>query len=196
MTLLDLYNVLLLVGIPVSHYEGELDEYPHIVYQEFNTTYDTASGRAYRKKTRVEITHYTKVEFDPTIDILKGVLLEHDLYFTVATTFNPENEVITNQGEVTITGTITETAKGAECMKLITSQDGRQVFTIGLNNYINIAPIETDGTAEAKVKPYSIGISGISVGVFKDEAKAKAALDGVTAFLSGKDTAYTIPANK
>ena len=79
-------------------------------------------------------------------------------------------------------------------MKLITSQDGRQVFTIGLNNYINIAPVEVEDGA--KIKPYSIGISGVSAGVFKDEKKAKAPLDDVAAFLSGKDTAYTIPADK
>jgi len=79
-------------------------------------------------------------------------------------------------------------------MKLITSQDGRQIFTIGLNNYINIAPVEVD--EKSKEKPYSIGISGISVGVFKDEARSKAALNKVAAFLSGKDVSYAIPADK
>ena len=85
-------------------------------------------------------------------------------------------------------------------MKIITSQDGRQVFTIGANNYINIAPVEvneaSEETKKPKVQPYSIGISGISIGVFKDETRAKAALDGVVTFLCGKDTGYTIPADR
>ena len=103
MILLDLYKALETVGIPVSHYEGELDEYPYIVYQEFSTAYDTASGKVYRERTRVEITHYTKAEFDPTLDNLKGVLLKNDLNFTVATTFDRESKVISNRIEVAIT---------------------------------------------------------------------------------------------
>lgn len=102
MTLLDLYNTLLKVDIPVSHYEGELDEYPYIVYQEFNTSYDTASGKAYKEKTRVEITHFSKAEFDPSLELLKKKLLENNINFSVATTFDKEAKTIINQFEVVI----------------------------------------------------------------------------------------------
>jgi len=101
MTLLDLFKILQAVGIPVSHYEGELDEYPYIVYQEFSTAYDTASGKAYKERTRSEVVHYTKMEFDPTFELLKNVLLKNDLNFIVATTFDRESKVIINRLEVT-----------------------------------------------------------------------------------------------
>ncbi len=103
MTLLELYNVLLQVNIPVSHYEGDLDEYPYIVYQEFNTSYDNASGKAYKEKTRVDITHFSKTEFDPSLDVLKKTLLNNNINFSVATTFDKDSKVIINQLEVIIT---------------------------------------------------------------------------------------------
>jgi len=55
-------------------------------------------------------------------------------------------------------------------MKILISQDGRQVFTIGANNLINISAVEIE--KPAKVTLYSIGIEGISFGLFKREASA------------------------
>jgi hypothetical protein len=102
MILHDFYNALLTVGIPVSHYEGELDEYPYIVYSEYSTSFKTASGKPYEEKTRVEIIHYTKTEFDPSLESLKKMLLDNNIIFSVATTFDPESKVIQSQIEAVI----------------------------------------------------------------------------------------------
>lgn len=78
-------------------------------------------------------------------------------------------------------------------MKIIISQDGQQVFTVGENNLINIAPVEAD--EKQKNPPYSIGIGGVSIGVFKDKAKAVNVLNDVALFLSGREVRYTILAD-
>ena len=104
MTLLDLYNILLKVGIPVSHYETELENYPYISYQELTTTYKYSSGRAVREDIRVDVTHLTKTEFDPTLERLKEVLHESNIGFTITHEYDPDPKFrdILNRFELTI----------------------------------------------------------------------------------------------
>ena len=103
MNLLDLRNILLQVGIPVGHYETKKEEFPRIVFQELSTSYDTASGKAYRENTRVDITHYTQTGLDPTLDKLKEILLKNNIGFNIVTAFDEDSKVIINQFDATIT---------------------------------------------------------------------------------------------
>lgn len=192
MTLLDLYNILLQVGIPVAHNEAELDEYPYIVYQEFNSSYDTASGRAYREKTRVDVTHFSKAEFDPSFDRLKKTLLENNINFTVATTYDKDSKVTHNQIDVVITADMIY--RGLS-MKVVISQNGQQVFTVGANTLINIAPVELTETDNPPIALVSVGIEGISFGVYKESENAQKTLNELVKFLNGGDSCYTIPAD-
>jgi len=96
MTLLDFYNLLLTADMPVAHYETDLEAYPYMIYQEFGTAYKWASGLTVREDTKVEIAHFTKTEFDPSLERLKCVLLKSKIGFTIETLFNPENKVILN----------------------------------------------------------------------------------------------------
>ena len=103
MTLLDLYNTLLQVGITVAHYEAELDEYPYITYQEIATTYQHGSGHPWREDVAVEVVHFTQKEFDPTLEKLKYELHKSNISFTIAHGYDPDEKVIINQFALTIT---------------------------------------------------------------------------------------------
>ena len=102
MTLLDLYNILLSVGITVAHYEAELDTYPYIFYQELATTYKYVSGQPSREDIKVELVHFTQKEFCKDLERLKNVLHKHKLGFTLTHGYDPEIKVIVNQFELTI----------------------------------------------------------------------------------------------
>ena len=102
MTLLELYKKIDSAGVPIWHYEAAQQEYPYAVYQEFAITYDTASGRQYREKTRVSITHFSKEEFDTTLEVLKKVLLENGLIPTIDVTYDKDGGIIINHFEVVI----------------------------------------------------------------------------------------------
>ena len=102
MTLLDLYNILLEVGIPVSHYEIDSENYPYILYQELTTSYKWASGQVSQENIKVEIVHFTKKEFDPSLERLKQVLHKHKIGFTIAHGYDPEQKDIINQFDLII----------------------------------------------------------------------------------------------
>jgi hypothetical protein len=102
MTLLELYNLLLKVGIPVAHYETELTERPYIVYQELFTSYDWASGCTVTEKIKCEVVHVSKTEFDPTFEILKKILLEAKIGFSIETVFELDKKDILNNFDLTI----------------------------------------------------------------------------------------------
>jgi len=102
MKLRDFYQLLLKAGIPVAHYETDLEERPYIIYQELSTSYLWVSGATLREDTRVEVVHLSETEFDPSLELLKDVLLKHKLGFTVATAYDPDGKIIVNQLEVTI----------------------------------------------------------------------------------------------
>ena len=102
MTLRDLHGILRGVGIPVAHYEAELDNYPYIVFNELGTTYSAASGQVWREVTRIGIDHYTKTEWDASLDELKKILLENKLKFTTATIWYVDTKVIHTQIDLSI----------------------------------------------------------------------------------------------
>ncbi len=77
-------------------------------------------------------------------------------------------------------------------MKIVVSQDGQQVFTLGENNLINIAPVEIENQ---KTKPFSIGIESVSFGIYKDKAKAEHVLGELVKFLCSREERYTMPAD-
>jgi hypothetical protein len=103
MSLLELYRILLKVGITVSHYEAELDDYPYVYYKEVATSFKYASGQPVREDVLVEIIHFTQKAFDPSFELLKNQLHKNKLGFAVAHLYDPETKAIANQLEVTIT---------------------------------------------------------------------------------------------
>ena len=94
MTLKELSSVLLEAGIPVAHYKTRLTERPYIIYREFSTSYNFASGNAWREVEAVGVDHYTEKEFDETLVKLKKALLKRKINFTTATIWDEENEII------------------------------------------------------------------------------------------------------
>ena len=82
-------------------------------------------------------------------------------------------------------------------MKLIISQCGQQLFTCGDCQVYSIATMEVPGANGGKrvgVPPvYSVGVGGISFGMFADKEQASSALKGIAEFLGGKNTSFTIP---
>ena len=103
MTLLDLYNILLEVGIPVGHYEIQQEKHPYIIYQELATSYKWASGQVLQENVKVEIVHFTEHEFCPTLEKLKLALLKNKIGFNIAHGYDPEEKDIINQFDLTIT---------------------------------------------------------------------------------------------
>ncbi len=106
MTLLELYQKISSAGVSIWHYEAAQAKYPYAVYQEYNVSFDYASGKRFREKTRVAITYFSKSEFDETLEKLKTVLLENDLLPDIAITFDREDKTIIYQFEVTLTRNI------------------------------------------------------------------------------------------
>ena len=102
MKLLDLYNILQKVDIPVYHYETELQAFPYIIYQELSTSYTWASGKVKDELTPVVAVHFSKTEFDPTVEKLKEVLLEHKIGHTINIDYDPATKVIVNEFMMTI----------------------------------------------------------------------------------------------
>ncbi|MCL2248672.1 MAG: hypothetical protein FWC13_05335 [Oscillospiraceae bacterium] len=97
MTLLEFFNLLEKTEIPVWHYEATLEEYPYIVYQELTTDFSWASGKPYEEHTQIAVEHYTKNEFDPSLERLKRLLIKNKVPFTISTAYNHETKVILNQ---------------------------------------------------------------------------------------------------
>ena len=102
MTLLELKSVLKEAGIPVAHYEIVKTDYPYIIFQEFATTDKWASGQSYEEHIRVEIAHFTKIAFDPSLKKLKDALRKRKIGFTITHGFDPEDKCIINQFLITI----------------------------------------------------------------------------------------------
>ncbi len=78
-------------------------------------------------------------------------------------------------------------------MKIIISQDGQQVFTVGENNLINISPLEIESP---KMTLYSVGIEGISFGVFKRKENAEIAFKAILVFLCEETKSFKMPDDK
>jgi len=90
------------VGIPVSHYEANLDNFPYIVFQELGTSYSLASGKIWREVIRVGLEHFTKEEWDESLDALKSALLKRKIIFTTVTIWYEDKKVICTPFEFSI----------------------------------------------------------------------------------------------
>ena len=106
MTLQELETVLKEAGIPVAHYEIVKTDPPYIVWQEITTTDKWASGETYEEQIGVEIVHFTKKAFCPSLKRLKDVLRKKKIGFKIAHGFDTEDKIIINQFTVTITDTV------------------------------------------------------------------------------------------
>jgi len=102
MTLLEFSKILQESNIPVGHYAISPTSFPYIVYQELSTTYDYTSGRPRAEKINLEVVHFTKKEFCPSLEKLKSVLHKHKIGFNIATAYDHETKNIINQFELTI----------------------------------------------------------------------------------------------
>jgi len=102
MTLPELETVLKEAGIPVAHYEIVATDYPYIVYQELTTEDRWASGLIYEESIRVEVAHFTKKAFDPSLKLLKDALRKKKIGFVINHGFDSEDKTIINQFIITI----------------------------------------------------------------------------------------------
>jgi len=102
MTLQGFSEILEEVGIPVAHYKAHLTEYPYMVFREIGTTYNHASGNAWRELTHVGVDHFTNIEWDETVEKLKLVLLKKKINFTTAIIWYEDDEVIHTSFDLTI----------------------------------------------------------------------------------------------
>jgi len=79
-------------------------------------------------------------------------------------------------------------------MKHIISQCGQQIFTCGECQVYNVATITPDDQGDEKAKPlYSVGVAGLSFGIFRDVKQAEGVLRDISSFLSDKNKSYTVP---
>ena len=102
MTLLKLYEILQEVGIPVWHYEAKQEKIPYIIYQEQTTTGKWASGQIFLEVVNVEVVHFMKKEFDPSLERLKKKLLKNKIGYTIAHGFDEETKNIINHFSIAI----------------------------------------------------------------------------------------------
>jgi len=102
MTLLELQYILQEVGLPIVHYEARMTKSSYIVYRELGTSYSFASGRAWRETIRVSIDHFTKKEWDETLDKLKLVLLKNKINFSTVTMYYEDEKTIHTQFDLSI----------------------------------------------------------------------------------------------
>ena len=63
-------------------------------------------------------------------------------------------------------------------VKVIINQAGNSLYTIGANQLINISRVEVDGNPL-----HSVGIQGISFGLFRHEKRAVAEFDKILDFI-------------
>ena len=79
-------------------------------------------------------------------------------------------------------------------MKLIISQDKQQIFTCGDCQMYSVGGVELPAETAGKVyRYYSVGVAGMSMGLFRSKARAADILKDIAVFLGGKDTSYSVP---
>jgi len=102
MTLREFESILKLAKIPVARYGIVTTEYPYIVWQELSTEYKWASGQTFRKDVLVEVVHFTKLPYDPSLHRLENALLKNKFVFRISHGFDPEDKIIINQFTLTV----------------------------------------------------------------------------------------------
>ena len=82
-------------------------------------------------------------------------------------------------------------------IKTIISQDGQQVYTCGQCQVYNISYIEVPSKKSGKMKTlFSVGVAGLSLGQFSEEARARGVLMEIAAFLGNDKAHYHVPKNE
>jgi hypothetical protein len=80
MTLLDLRDLLLTVGVPVYHFEAGKEEGNYIVWgEEGQASASSADNRMRTQGIRGTIEYFTTVEFDPVFDLIQEKLNSTDM---------------------------------------------------------------------------------------------------------------------
>lgn len=78
-------------------------------------------------------------------------------------------------------------------MKLIISQDGHQIFTCGGCQVYNLSTADVPGRKKGSL--FSVGVGGLSFGLFRTKERAAEVLKEIAVFLGSRDTLYTVPAD-
>ncbi|HBV86885.1 MAG TPA: hypothetical protein DEF42_09610 [Desulfosporosinus sp.] len=81
MTLLELRDLLLTVGVPVYHYHASKQTESYIVWSEFGTKKLNSDSQMKEKVIKVQVDLFTKTEFDPNVEEIDSVLDSDDISF-------------------------------------------------------------------------------------------------------------------
>lgn len=103
MNLQGFYNLIKDI-CPTYHYESDSEEYPRQVYTEYATKYEHASNEPYEKIVSINLSHYSKNEFDRTERILELLMMvTKDITFNKDVDFDTETKVISTFFDIEIT---------------------------------------------------------------------------------------------
>ncbi len=81
MTLLELRDLLLTVGVPVFHYHASQQTESYIVWNEFGRKGLSADSQIQEKAIKVQVDYFTKTEFDSTVEEIDSLLDSDDISF-------------------------------------------------------------------------------------------------------------------
>lgn len=94
---------------PTYHFESNLEEFPRQVYTEYSTVYEYASNNCFNKITSINLSHFSKEEFDKTERLLELMLMiKPEISFNKETEFDHETKVITNSYDIEISQSLDE----------------------------------------------------------------------------------------
>lgn len=79
MTLLELKDLLLTVGPPVSHYHAHHQPDSYIVWSEYGGHNRTADNSIGERALRVQVDLFTRTEFDPDVETISALLDRDDI---------------------------------------------------------------------------------------------------------------------
>lgn len=102
MNLKQFYNLIKDI-CPTYHYESDTADYPRQVYEEYATNYEYSSNSVYTKKVSINLTHFSKKEFDEAEELLEKILMiTKDITFQKETSFDEKTKVISNFYDIEI----------------------------------------------------------------------------------------------
>ena len=82
MNLESFYNLIKDI-CPTFHYESGSEEFPRQVYTEYATSYEYSSNQVYNKVISINLSHFSKTEFDETEKQLEMILMQGGFLLTV-----------------------------------------------------------------------------------------------------------------
>lgn len=81
MTLLELRDLLLTVGPPVSHYHARKQPDSYIVWAEYGANGQGADSENAEKAFRVQVDYFTRTESDPNVEAITTLLDSDEISF-------------------------------------------------------------------------------------------------------------------